>query len=62
MKIAVIFDADATGGGGYFQSLKTSILLKNIESSSLNFVFISLTNNKISYDFLRILIKKVIYE
>ena len=45
MKIAVIFDAEATGGGGYFQSLKTSILLNNLKSSSLNFVFIRTDKN-----------------
>ena len=45
MKIAVIFDADATGGGGYFQSLKTSILLNNLKSSSFNFIFIRTDKN-----------------
>ena len=63
MKIAVIFDADATGGGGYFQSLKTSILLKNIESSSLNFVFIRTDKNDGSNDdFIKHKIKPILFK
>ena len=63
MKIAVIFDADATGGGGYFQSLKTSILLSNIESSSLNFVFIRTDKNDGSNDdFIKHKIKPILFK
>ena len=63
MKIAVIFDAEATGGGGYFQSLKTSILLSNLESSSLNFVFIRTDKNDGSNDdFIKHNIKPILFK
>jgi len=63
MKIAVIFDAEATGGGGYFQSLKTSILLNNLKSSSLNFVFIRTDKNDGSNnDFIKHNIKPILFK
>ena len=41
MKIAVIFDTKSKGGGGYFQSLNSSLLLRKLENSTVNFNFIS---------------------
>ena len=41
MKIAVIFDAKSKGGGGYFQSLNSALLLKKLENNYTNFIFIT---------------------
>ena len=45
MKIAVIFDALTKGGGGYYQSLSTAIILNNIKQKDLNFEFITTIPN-----------------
>jgi len=37
MKIAVIFDALKKGGGGYYQSVNTALILNNIKQNDLNF-------------------------
>ena len=42
MKIAVIFDTYIGGGGGYFQSISTSKLLKSIDNEENDIKFISL--------------------
>lgn len=42
MKIAVIFDTYVGGGGGYFQSICTSKLLKSIDNEENDIKFISL--------------------
>jgi len=41
MKIAVIFDALKKGGGGYYQSVNTALILNNIKQNDLNFQFIT---------------------
>ena len=41
MKIAVIFDSKSKGGGGYFQSLNSSLLLKKLENNIISLSFIT---------------------
>ena len=41
MKIAVIFDADPYGGGGFYQSLRTLEILKFINSDKYEFKIIT---------------------
>ena len=45
MKIAVIFDALIKGGGGYYQSLNTALILNNIKKEDLTFEFITTIPN-----------------
>jgi glycosyltransferase involved in cell wall biosynthesis len=45
MKIAVIFDALTKGGGGYYQSLNTALILNNIKNEDLIFEFITTIPN-----------------
>ena len=42
MKIAVIFDSHSTGGGGFFISLNSALLLNKIKSEKFDFHFISI--------------------
>jgi glycosyltransferase involved in cell wall biosynthesis len=42
MKIAVVFDSYSTGGGGFFISLNSALLLNKMKSEKLDFHFISI--------------------
>ena len=45
MKIAVVFDSHSTGGGGFFQSLNSALLLDKMKSEKFDFHFISIFND-----------------
>jgi len=71
MKIAVIFDAETGAGGGYFQSLKSALLLKKLENNSINFSYITphnqtftkLKNEKLNTIFFKdILLTRIFYQ
>lgn len=61
MKIAVIFDALIKGGGGYYQSLNTALILNNIKKEDLTFEFITTIPN-VDVDFKKNKINTVLFK
>ncbi len=45
MKIAIIFDAYPKGGGNFYQSLQSALILKNIKNDEMNFKFVAFDKN-----------------
>mgnify|MGYP000400748508 CR=1 FL=1 len=48
MKIAIIFDAKSKGGGGFFQSLNSSLLLNKLNNKKNKISFITFDRTALS--------------
>lgn len=71
MKIAVIFDSRSKGGGGYFQSLNSALMLKKLQNNKINLsfitpdkeTFIKLKNEQLdTILFSKVLLTKIFYQ